>query len=189
MLLTMGYSLLQWVLGVGCCLVLHLPGVEAGALLRDLLVLAASNLCVYIAVLPVAALSASLPAGMRPARCSRFFTASVLSLWRAALSLPSIPSAPAPCCWPGEQCPRPAPASLCLTEPGGHAGGGGDSHRHGTGPSDTAQTFGPAPKGQRPKAVRRRANECIFHPDKPNVCASFKKNRSTAAPFSAVLLL
>lgn len=62
-LLTMGYSLLQWVLGVGCCLVLHLPGVEAGALLRDLLVLAASNLCVYIAVLPVAALSAQFAGG------------------------------------------------------------------------------------------------------------------------------
>lgn len=62
-LLTLGYSLLQWVLGVGCCFGLHLPGLEAGALLRDLLVLAASNLCVYIAVLPVIALSAQFAGG------------------------------------------------------------------------------------------------------------------------------
>lgn len=61
--LTLGYSLLQWVLGVGCCLVLHLPGLQAGALLGDLLVLACSNLCVYIAVLPVIALSAQFAGG------------------------------------------------------------------------------------------------------------------------------
>lgn len=61
--LTLGYSLLQWVLGVVCCVGLHLPGVEAGALALDLLKLAASNLCVYIAVLPVMALSAQFTGG------------------------------------------------------------------------------------------------------------------------------
>ena len=35
--LTVGYSLLQWVLGILCCLVLRLPGIAAMPLLADLL--------------------------------------------------------------------------------------------------------------------------------------------------------
>lgn len=64
--LTVGYSLLQWGLGLLCCGVLHLPGMAAGPLLADLLVLTGSNLCVYIAVLPVIALAARFAGGYIP---------------------------------------------------------------------------------------------------------------------------
>lgn len=62
-LLTIGYSLLQWILGIVCCILLHLPGVEAGELVQDLLVLVCSNFCVYIAVLPIVALSSQFAGG------------------------------------------------------------------------------------------------------------------------------
>ena len=64
--LTVGYSLLQWVLGILCCLVLRLPGIAAGQLLADLLVLTGSNLCVYVAVLPIIALAAQFAGGYIP---------------------------------------------------------------------------------------------------------------------------
>ena len=64
--LTVGYSLLQWVLGILCCLVLRLPGIAAGPLLADLLVLTGSNLCVYVAVLPIIALAAQFAGGYIP---------------------------------------------------------------------------------------------------------------------------
>lgn len=62
-LLTLGYSLLQWGLGVLCCLLLQLPGAEAGALLGHLLRLAGNNLCLYVAVLPVTALCTQFAGG------------------------------------------------------------------------------------------------------------------------------
>lgn len=62
-LLTIGYSLLQWILGIACCVLLHLPGVEVGALVQDLLVLVCSNLCVYLAVLPIVVLSSQFAGG------------------------------------------------------------------------------------------------------------------------------
>lgn len=64
--LTVGYSLLQWVLGILCCLVLRLPGIAAMPLLADLLVLTGSNLCVYVAVLPIIALAAQFAGGYIP---------------------------------------------------------------------------------------------------------------------------
>lgn len=64
--LTVAYSLLQWILGIVCCGVLRLPGMAAGPLLADLLVLTGSNLCVYIAVLPVIALAARYAGGYIP---------------------------------------------------------------------------------------------------------------------------
>lgn len=62
-LLTVAYSLLQWILGIICCVLLHLPGVEAAALFRNLLILSCSNLLVYISVLPIVALSSQFSGG------------------------------------------------------------------------------------------------------------------------------
>lgn len=61
--LTVGYSAVQWVLGVVCCVGLVLPGVELLPLLGDLARLLANNLCLYAAVLPVTALTAQFAGG------------------------------------------------------------------------------------------------------------------------------
>lgn len=62
-LLTLAYSLMQWILGIACCAVLHLPGMEAAALFLDLAVLSGSNFCVYVAVSPIVALSSQFAGG------------------------------------------------------------------------------------------------------------------------------
>lgn len=62
-LLAVVYSLLQWILGIICCVLLHLPGVGAAALFRDLLILSGSNLLVYIAVLPIVVLTSQFSGG------------------------------------------------------------------------------------------------------------------------------
>ena len=61
--LTAGYSAVQWALGVVCCVGLALPGVEALPLLGHLARLLANNLCLYAAVLPVTALTAQFAGG------------------------------------------------------------------------------------------------------------------------------
>lgn len=107
------YSAVQWALALAAACALGLPGLDAAAG-RAFVCIAGANLCVYLAVLPVAVLGARYAGGYAPATAFALFYGffgSMISTRRWGVFYPTLAGS---VLFPPEGAPQPGQAACAL---------------------------------------------------------------------------
>lgn len=113
-LMTLLYSAAQWALALAAACALGLPGLNAAAAGRAFACITGANLCVYLAVLPVAALGAQYAGGYAPATAFALFygfLGSLVSTRRWGALYPPLAGS---ILFPLEGAPQPGKAACAL---------------------------------------------------------------------------
>ena len=111
--MTLLYSAVQWAFALAAACALGLPGLDAAAG-RAFVCIAGANLCVYLAVLPVAVLGARDAGGYAPATAFALFYGffgSMISTRRWGVFYPTLAGA---VLFPPEGAPQPGQAACAL---------------------------------------------------------------------------
>ena len=111
--MTLLYSAVQWAFALAAACALGLPGLDAAAG-RAFVCIAGANLCVYLAVLPVAVLGARYAGGYAPATAFALFYGffgSMISTRRWGVFYPTLAGS---VLFPPEGAPQPGQAACAL---------------------------------------------------------------------------
>ncbi|MFR3227162.1 MAG: ABC transporter permease [Blautia massiliensis (ex Durand et al. 2017)] len=112
--MTLLYSVAQWTFALAAACALDLPGLDAATAGRAFACITGSNLCVYLAVLPVAALGTRYAGGYAPATAFALFYGffgSMISTRRWGVFYPTLAGS---VLFPLEGAPQPGKAACAL---------------------------------------------------------------------------
>lgn len=112
--MTLLYSAAQWAFALAAACALGLPGLDSAAAGRAFVCIAGANLCVYLAVLPVAVLGARYAGGYAPATAFALFYGffgSMISTRRWGVFYPTLAGS---VLFPPEGSPQPGQAACAL---------------------------------------------------------------------------